>query len=57
MASVLPFETHLVSRATFGWTPAVEQDVLAQGWQAWLDDQLDPQQVGDAAMTAPPGGV
>ncbi len=41
------FETHLVSRATFGWTPETERDVLDAGWEAWLDRQLAPTTISD----------
>lgn len=42
MVQVRSFETHLVSRATFGWTPETERDVLDAGWQGWLNQQLAP---------------
>lgn len=47
MGTVRAFESHLISRATFGWTPQVERDVLDQGWQAWLDGQLAPASLPD----------
>ena len=47
MGTVRDFETHLISRATFGWTPETERDVLDAGWEAWLDQQLDPAGIPD----------
>jgi uncharacterized protein (DUF1800 family) len=47
MGAVHEFETHLISRATFGWSPATERDVLDQGWEAWLASQLDPTSIPD----------
>ena len=44
------FETHLVSRATFGWTPETERDVLDAGWEAWLDRQLTPTTIPDPTV-------
>ncbi|HYF47632.1 MAG TPA: DUF1800 domain-containing protein, partial [Acidimicrobiales bacterium] len=44
------FETHLISRATFGWTPQVERDVLDLGWVAWLDQQLAPATIPDPTV-------
>lgn len=51
MGAVHTFETHLISRATFGWTPQTERDVLDQGWQAWLDAQLAPATIADTKVT------
>ena len=50
MPQALPHETHVIARATFGWSPETERDLVAAGWQAWLDDQLDPTGVNDAAL-------
>jgi uncharacterized protein (DUF1800 family) len=47
MGAVHEFETHLISRATFGWRPEVERDVLDAGWEAWLARQLDPSSIPD----------
>jgi hypothetical protein len=47
MGAVRDFETHLISRATFGWTPQTERDVLDVGWSAWLDAQLAPSTLPD----------
>ena len=47
LGQVRTFETHLVSRATFGWTPETERDVLDAGWPAWLDRQLAPATIPD----------
>ncbi|MBL8775123.1 MAG: DUF1800 family protein [Acidimicrobiales bacterium] len=46
------FEQHLISRATFGWTPALEAEVRGRGWTAWLDEQLAPSTIDDGAITA-----
>ena len=45
-------ETLIISRATWGWTPATEADVLQSGWEAWLDRQLAPSTIPDATITA-----
>jgi Protein of unknown function (DUF1800)/S-layer homology domain len=50
VGTVHEFETHLVSRATFGWTPQVERDVLDVGWEAWLDAQLAPTTIADPVV-------
>ncbi len=50
MGTVREFETHLVSRATFGWTPQVERDLLDVGWEAWLADQLVPTAIDDPVV-------
>jgi len=34
--------THLLSRAAFGPTPALIEDVLSQGIDGWIDKQLSP---------------
>lgn len=44
------FEQHLIHRATFGWTPALETQVRGMGWTAWLDQQLDPATIDDSAI-------
>lgn len=43
---------HLLRRATFGPTPALVAEVRAAGTTAWLDAQLAPATVPDAAMDA-----
>ena len=40
----------MIARATFGWSPDTQNDVLATGWEAWLDGQLNPQTVADSAL-------
>jgi hypothetical protein len=50
MGAVRDFETHLISRATFGWTPETERDVLDAGWSAWLDAQLAPSTIRDTKV-------
>ncbi|OWY62498.1 hypothetical protein B7486_58115, partial [cyanobacterium TDX16] len=45
-------ETLLISRATWGWTPQTEADVLRSGWAAWLDRQLAPTTIADASVDA-----
>jgi hypothetical protein len=56
MGAVHDFETHLVARATFGWTPATERDLLDVGWEAWLEAQLAPSTIPDTAVTQLLGG-
>ena len=46
------FEQHLISRATFGWTPELEREVKGMGWVAWLDQQLAPAGIDDGAIEA-----
>lgn len=46
------FEQHLIARTTFGWAPALEAEVRSAGWQAWLDEQLDPASIDDGAVDA-----
>lgn len=46
------FEQHLISRATFGWTPELEREVKGMGWSAWLDQQLDADGIDDGAIEA-----
>ncbi len=43
-------ELHLLRRATFGPTPALLADVRQRGAATWLDEQLQPAQINDAAM-------
>lgn len=43
---------HLLRRATFGPTPALVAEVRTTGTTAWLDAQLSPSTVPDAAMDA-----
>jgi hypothetical protein len=50
MGAVHEFESHLISRATFGWTPEVERDVLDAGWEAWLAAQLNPASLADTKV-------
>jgi hypothetical protein len=45
-------ETLLIARATWGWTPQVEADVLRSGWEAWLDRQLAPASIPDGTIDA-----
>jgi uncharacterized protein (DUF1800 family) len=46
------FEQHLISRATFGWTPGLEAEVRGVGWSTWLDQQLAPSGIDDGAIDA-----
>ncbi len=32
----------LIDKATWGWTPTTESDATAMGYNAWLNQQLDP---------------
>jgi hypothetical protein len=50
VGAIRNFESHLISRTTFGWTPETERDVLDAGWVRWLDAQLAPATVPDPAM-------
>jgi uncharacterized protein (DUF1800 family) len=50
VGAIRNFESHLISRATFGWTPATERAVLDAGWVGWLDAQLAPTSIPDPAM-------
>ncbi len=40
---------HLIRRATYGMTPALVQEVSTLTWPVWLDQQLSPATVPDAA--------
>ncbi len=51
MGTVRAFESHLISRATFGWTLEVEHDVLDVGWSDWLESQLRPATLPDPEVT------
>jgi uncharacterized protein (DUF1800 family) len=41
---------HLLRRATFGVTPSARARVAQLGVEGWLDEQLDPTSIDDAAM-------
>jgi uncharacterized protein (DUF1800 family) len=41
-------DLHLLRRATYGATPASRHQIKQRGRWNWLDDQLDPDSVGDA---------
>jgi hypothetical protein len=43
---------HLLRRTTYGATPELVHQVSKQGAHAWLEDQLHPHRVNDAAMDA-----
>ncbi len=43
---------HAVSRLTFGARPGQIEQVRAQGVDRWIDDQLHPERIDDAAVTA-----
>jgi uncharacterized protein (DUF1800 family) len=45
-------ERHVLSRATFGPTPADEAEILQLGVTAWLDRQLAPDSIDDSAFEA-----
>lgn len=42
-------ELHLLNRATFGPTPALLAEVEAMGIEAWVDQQLEPDEIEDGA--------
>lgn len=50
MGRVRSFESHVISRTTFGWNRQVEREIIDQGWSAWLDAQLDPGAITDAKV-------
>lgn len=53
MTAILnPVDRHLVSRFTFGCTPALTRDVRRLGRTAWFEQQLRPWQVADAEAAA-----
>jgi uncharacterized protein (DUF1800 family) len=41
---------HLLRRTTYGATPALVRDVERRGMHSWLEQQLHPHQIDDAAM-------
>ncbi|MBA2553576.1 MAG: DUF1800 domain-containing protein [Geodermatophilaceae bacterium] len=43
-------DLHLLRRATFGPTPTLLADIRQRGAATWLDEQLQPAQIDDAAM-------
>ncbi len=43
---------HLLQRATFGLKPGLEDQVTLLGVQAWLDQQLSPENIDDSAVEA-----
>lgn len=47
-----PVDRHLVSRFTFGCTPALTRDVRRLGRTAWFEQQLRPWKVADSEATA-----
>jgi uncharacterized protein (DUF1800 family) len=53
-AALLPADpiAHLVRRATFGATPAALAEAARLGLNGWLDRQLDPAAIDDAACDA-----
>lgn len=42
-------EVHLLNRATFGPTPELLAEVRAMGIEAWVDQQLEPDEIEDGA--------
>ena len=42
-------ELHLLNRATFGPTPALLAEIEAMGIEAWVDQQLEPDEIEDGA--------
>lgn len=53
MTAILsPADRHLVSRFTFGCTPALTREVRRAGRRAWFERQLRPGRVADAAAEA-----
>jgi uncharacterized protein (DUF1800 family) len=49
---ILSQELHLLSRATFGVTPASSAEILTLGVDEWLERQLHPEQIDDSAFEA-----
>ena len=47
-----PDPLHLLRRATYGRTPDTEAELRSLGVTAWLDRQLDPKSIDDAACDA-----
>jgi uncharacterized protein (DUF1800 family) len=43
----IPFEQHLLSRATFGRNDQASRDIQQMGWTQWLEWQLDPMSIDD----------
>src|SRR5262245_47226879 len=43
---------HLLNRITYGPRPCEVERVAALGWQAFLEQQLDPEQIDDTALDA-----
>src|SRR5215207_5113424 len=41
---------HLLNRITYGPRPGEVERVAAIGWEAFLEQQLDPAQIDDAAL-------
>ena len=50
-------ELHVLTRATFGPTPALLAQVAAVGIDEWLDTQLDPDRIDDSAFQAALPGI
>lgn len=45
-------DLHMLRRATMGPTPALLADIRRRGATAWLEDQLHPERIDDAAMNS-----
>jgi len=41
-----------IDRAAWGWTPALDAELRALGWEAWLESQLAPESIDDDEMAA-----
>lgn len=50
--SEISAERHLVERAAFGPWPGDEERVRRMGWDAWIEEQLDPARIDDSACDA-----
>src|SRR5438045_4166217 len=47
-----PEIAHLLNRITYGPRPGQIAQVAQIGWDAFLEQQLDPQKIGDSAIDA-----
>jgi uncharacterized protein (DUF1800 family) len=40
----------VIDRATWGWTPSLDDEVRDAGWEVWLDQQLAPSSISDTTL-------